>query len=199
MEDQVEEMKCQTAKLGESISVAREAANAALLNAQAVINSERGRLLFEIEKRLDENFRGVGIFKIFAVNYGRSPAEVLGYAPPTEVIVNSPDDLLVPPQYQSEVAPIKRFLAQGEKCLVAEASPARLGGGRTAAAMQLAAETGVSINDQRRMVYGEIRYMDGISEETRFSRYCFRLERFPFSNIGGSLIPFGPKEYNDCT
>jgi hypothetical protein len=65
--------------------------------------------------------------------------------------------------------------------------------------MGLAKESGISINEQSRLVFGEITYKDGISAETRFSRYCFRFERYPFSNIGGSLVPDGPDEYTECT
>jgi hypothetical protein len=175
----------------------KKAAEAALLNAQAVINAERGRLLFEIEKKLDERHRGTGIFTIFATNYGRTPAEILGYAPPTETVVESTDKLPVPPQYEPEIAPIKRFLAPSERCAVAQVAPGSFK--HTMAAMKVATESGVSVNDQSRIAFGEIRYTDGISDQARHSRYCLRLERFPFSNIGGSLVPSGPPEYNECT
>jgi hypothetical protein len=183
----------------QSANAAVKAADAALLNAQAVINAERGKLLFEVEKRLDEKFRGVGVFTVFAVNHGRVPAQILGYAPPTETIVNLPEELIVPPRYKPEVVPVQRFLAPGAKCLVGEVSPAAPGK-QTVNAINLAQATGVSINAQARVAYGQIRYMDGISDEIRFSRYCFRLDRSEFRNIGGSLIPLivgGPREYNE--
>jgi hypothetical protein len=186
-------------KIGRQTKAGEDAAKAALLNAQAVINAERGKLLFEVEKRLDDKFRGVGVFTIVAVNYGRVPTEILGYAPPTETITNSPKELTVPPQYKPEIMPVKRFLAPGEKCLVGEVSPAAPGR-RTINAVNLAVSSGISINDQVRIVYGEIRYMDGISNEIRFSRYCFRLDRSQFRVIGGSLVPLipdGPRDYNN--
>lgn len=180
-----------------SADAAAKAADAALLNAQAVINAERGKLLFEVEKRLDDKFKGVGVFTVFAVNHGRVPTEILGYAPPTETIVNSPEELVVPPPYKPEVVPIQRFLAPGARCLVGQVSPAALG--QTVNAINLAKSTGGSINAQARVVYGQIRYMDGICDEIRFSRYCFQLDRTEFRNIGGSLVPIvgSPREYNE--
>ena len=66
----------------------RKAARAALLNATAVINSERARILFETEKRLDnEPFRGVATFTIFAVNRGKVPAEIINYGKAYEIAI----------------------------------------------------------------------------------------------------------------
>ncbi|HLY40704.1 MAG TPA: hypothetical protein VKR52_05790 [Terracidiphilus sp.] len=182
-------------KLERQTKGTEDAAEAALLNAKAVINAERGRILFEIEKRLDEHVRGIGIFTILAVNYGRSPVEIVGYTPPTEDVVKLSIDLPIPPQYQPEIIATKRYLTPGERYRVAEAHPSTW----NAAAVRFAMKSGVSVNEQARIVYGQMRYIDGVSPEIRISRYCLRLEREPFRVAGGSLVPFGPEDYNKCT
>jgi hypothetical protein len=176
---------------------AQKSADAALLNAQSVINAERGRLLFEVEKTLDGQFRGVAIFKIYAVKYGPAPVEILGFAPPSEAVAQFPNALPIPPQYETEMLPSMRFLARDGRLYVGDFSPSMPGfhGGDV---IKLT-ESGVPLRAQSRIAYGEIRYMDGVSDEVRHSRYCLRFERFPFSNIGGSLVPAGPREYNECT
>jgi len=71
---QADEMLDQAALMKEQTAVAEKAANAALLNAQAVINAERPWLLI-VPKRSGED-KSIGVtFK--AVNRGRSPAEVI--------------------------------------------------------------------------------------------------------------------------
>jgi hypothetical protein len=192
----LKKVELQTEATKDAANAARDSAEGARLNAQAVINAERGRLLFEIEKRQDATFPGVGVFSVFAVNYGRVPAQILGYAPYRQDIVNFPKDLPVPPLYEPLTVPSRRFLAPNGKCLIAEATPAQ---GMTEDAVRLAESGGISINDQSRIIYGYVSYMDGISDEVRFSRYCYRLDKSQFRVIGGSLIPEGPPEYNEST
>jgi hypothetical protein len=190
MTDQLTEMKSQTL-------VGQTAAHAALLNAQAVINAERGRLLFEVEKTLDRQSQGVAVFKIYAVNFGRSPAEILGISTPSQHVVEFANSLSIPPKYKTETLPSMRFLSQGSKLYVGDFSPSAPGfHGNDVIKL---AEAGVPVNAQNRIAYGEIRYRDGVSDEVRHSRYCFRYERFPLKDIGGWLVPAGPREYNECT
>lgn len=195
VEEQAKEMVHQAKLISEQTEVAKVAADAALLNAQAVINAERARLLFTVEKRLDDRFRGRGIFSIYVINYGRAPAELLGSIEPVRMVTNSPDDLPVPIPDTARTPIPQQHLVPGDKYFLAEYVPASTNG----MAMILAKETGASINDQFRIIYGGIEYRDGISDETRVSRYCFRFNREPFRNIGGAIEPWGPLDYRKCT
>jgi hypothetical protein len=85
---QMEASGRQTDKLIEQAEKSADAANtsadAAKLNSQAVINSERPLLLVEFKKYSHPTVKGHSLFKIFAVNYGRTPARILSCSTPTE-------------------------------------------------------------------------------------------------------------------
>jgi len=169
----------------------RKSAGAALLNAQAVINAERGRLLFEVEK-VSEDFVGVTTFKIVAKNYGRVPVEILGHSPPSRTAVENPYKLPVPPRYPSEIIPTHRFVAPEGKFLAGPVFPSEPEFA-SADVVELAKK---GVMHPARIIFGQIRYMDGISVEPRYSRYCFRLEGLPPMALP---VPDGPREYNECT
>ena len=75
---------------------AQKAADAALLNAKAVINAERARLLFEVEKAHDPRHHGIAVFTINAVNHGRTPAELVRVKGPVAEICGDIYDLPIP-------------------------------------------------------------------------------------------------------
>lgn len=174
---------------------AQKAADAALLNAQAVINAERARLLFEVDKEMDQKRHGVAIFTIYAVNHGRTPARLMRIKGPVETVCDGIDELPIPMKTHPAKLPDKWHVMQGEKCFIARFVPASM----TSRALELAKATGESINAQKRVIYGEVLYSDGISPQIRSSRYCFRFNREPFRNIGGSIEPAGPSEFNQTT
>ena len=174
---------------------AQKAADAAFLNAQAVINAERARLLFEVEKEMDRKMHGIAIFTIYAVNHGRTPAEFVRIKGPVETVCGDIYDLPIPMKTHPSKLPDKWHIMPNEKCFIARFVPASM----TIQALELAQAGGVSINEQERVIYGDVMYRDGISGEIRYSRYCFRFNREPFSNIGGSIEPAGPSEFNQKT
>jgi hypothetical protein len=164
------------------------------LNAQAVINAERARLLFEVER--SDLGPGFLSFTIYAKNYGRTSTEVFGVIGPEFVVVNNPYDLPIPIPSRPIFLPTKRYVAPNDRIPVAVFNP------RSSVleqrAIRLMNETGRDAV-QHRMAYGEVRYRDGVSDDLRHSRYCLRFEREAPSNIGESLVPDGPPEYNECT
>jgi hypothetical protein len=181
----------------QAIEIAKKSADAALLNAQAVINAERARILFETEKRLDdETFRGVATFTIFAVNRGKVPAEVINYG--KAEICSTPTNTLPPePKYQLADPPTVRFVGSGERHSVAEFQP-RMPGNIYRLLKDVEGPLPENIADMHLTVYGEVIYKDGISDEIRHSRYCFEWFSTPGAR-GGSLRPAGPPNYNECT
>jgi hypothetical protein len=195
IKSQADLMKEQRDLLVRQTKATETAAKAALLNAEAVINAERARLLFEVEKGNDPKSHGIAIFTIYAVNHGRTPAELVRVKGPIETVCSDIDDLPIPMKTHPAKLPDKWHVLQNDKCFIARFVPASM----TIQALELAQAAGVSINEQERVIYGEVLYRDGISSQIRFSRYCFRFNREPFSNIGGSIEPAGPSEFNQKT
>lgn len=185
----------QTAQTRRAAEATEDAAKAALLNAQAVINAERARLLFEVEKERDQKMPGIAIFTIYAVNHGRTPAELARIKGPVETVCGDIYDLPIPLRTNIAKLPDKWHVMPNEKCFIARFIPASM----NAEAIEYVRTDGVSINEQNRMIYGEVLYKDGISKDVRYSRYCFRFNREPFSNIGGSIEPAGPSKFNEKT
>ena len=180
----------------EAAKGAKSAADAALLNARAVINAERALLLFTVEKERLQSPEGPAIFHINVVNYGRVPARRLEISCPNQVVM-TPDDLwpVSPPKYGTDLPEIKEWLAPKESCRVATFYPYK----KRTERVEVAQKSGIGLDRIEVMIYGQVTYGDGISSDKRHSRYCFMHDREPFSNIGGSLIPWGGDEYLECT
>jgi hypothetical protein len=181
----------------QAIEIAKKSADAALLNAQAVINAERARILFETGRRLNEStFKGVATFTIFAVNRGKVPAEIINYGKAAEICITPTNTLPPEPKYQLADPPTVRFVVSGDRHPVTEFQPGMPG--ITWRLVRDAEGPLPDIADMHLTVYGEVTYKDGISDQIRHSRYCF--EWFREAGIqGGSLRPAGPHNYNECT
>lgn len=111
---QAEETAKATKAMRDSLPLQKEAADAALKNAQAVINSERPWLLLEIKFA-----EGYGTaFTISFRNFGRTPAEVVGFCQHLEP-GETGNDLGLPPEpkYYDEGEALKhtRIVAQGRR------------------------------------------------------------------------------------
>jgi len=89
----------------QSTRAARHAADAAYLNAQAVINAERPWV------SVFGTFQG-GVFTFIAANFGRTPAEVISYATGTD-LVDKVENLSIPPKYEKEKKPPLAILTPG--------------------------------------------------------------------------------------
>jgi hypothetical protein len=176
-------------------NVGAVAAQAALVNAQAVINAERALLLFSYTKETVNGKPGEARFHIFVTNYGKAPARRIVVYPPIYALMSLEDlTSLSPPDY-GEQSLIEEYLVPAGKYEVSVFEPAsrwRQG------IVQAAANYGTTKRIEN-MIYGQVTYFDGISADLRHSRYCFAHDRLPFSNIGGSLITVGTDEYLECT
>jgi hypothetical protein len=179
-----------------SAQAAETAANAALLNAQAVINAERALLLFTVEKESFSGSGGPSIFHINVVNYGKVPARRLEISKPLHATMTLSDFVsLSPPDYGEDLEETQEWLAPKESWRVATFFPYERRADRVFAAQN----AGVDVDMVEVIIYGQVTYFDGISSEERHSRYCLAHDREPFSNIGGSLTPVGNEEYLECT
>ena len=102
-----------------SADAARDAAIAARTSSQAIINSERPWLFIDIIVHNQAFAEGVPEHLLFSVsfhNYGKTPAEVVGWGHHTEC-VPEPDDMPWPPKYhnQGSVLAHTRMVPPGEK------------------------------------------------------------------------------------
>ena len=90
-----------------------KAAEAALWNAQAVINAERARLLFTVNKDEEQD-----IFVVKAVNFGKVPAGQIDISEPQKVVMKLSELVSAPPEY-AEGEEFQEWLAPGESWPVA--------------------------------------------------------------------------------
>lgn len=181
-------------KIKEQTEAGTKAAEAALLNAQAVINAERAALLFLVTKERVNGAPPRTIFKISVKNFGRVPAQEIRVSELQEKFVRSPADLIPSPKYDYN-GQVSRYLVPGEQHALVEFDPA--GPGKHNQRVQ----EGIDFDQHsiQIVIFGEVSYRDGVSMELRHSRFCFGHNRVPFSSIGGSAVPCGPDVYRECT
>ena len=100
-------MHKQWEKMGEQVVIAGNAADAAFLNATAVINAERPWMLINIKMDVGRDSNGMtfGIsvpigFSVSFINCGKTPAEVISFEQHLDC-TQTTDDLPIPPEYQT--------------------------------------------------------------------------------------------------
>lgn len=196
VEKQADEMVKQATLMKEQTTVAQEAANAALLNARAVINAERPWLL--IEPSLDlQGMPGVPArsftvsFK--AKNVGRSPAEIIYAALRWRPLPFG--DELHEERFFSEEIPIENQWAHSQWKEPNESfTPEGLDG-----RCRISHDTGelwrqLITGEKVLIVMGFIRYRDAISNCVHESRYAYSV-----SPKFDTMVMTGPPGYNTLT
>jgi hypothetical protein len=162
----------------------RKAANAALLNAKAVINSERPWVIVKAEP---SSYKKGGFILTGAVR-GRTPARIVEiYSHRT--FVDQPDNLPPSPKYELPViAPKEPLLGDGESFKIAEVNPAAL------VDEEWKAKHPNFNSNQFLCFYGIVRYEDCVAtgqEKLHETRWCFSY----FAMEDNDLHPIGPEEY----
>ena len=191
----------QSVETHRATNAANQAATAALLNAQAIINSERAWVMVQVNKEkvetgLDQNVGlfGWSGFQFIMFNYGKTPAHILDCRELTFDFLERPDsDLQIPPQY-GESNRTKKFLAPRDSSLLG--SPFKPSTTRLQTVEKRAAIGEHTKGDF--VVYGLIEYSDGVSQEVRRTAFCYRHDKNTLSE-GGNLVPCGPPVYNEYT
>jgi hypothetical protein len=172
----------------------RKAAEATLLNAQALINSERPWLMVRVVRKDREHQKPV--FSIVVVNHGRSPAHILAVFGPKQTYCEKPSKLPLPPEFGDKDSS-QRFI--GPSCestplLTVDPWSDRLKMTRGIAETS----TGVYWEKLVLIVFGCIEYSDGVSDKSYTTVFCYRHDQ-EFLQSGGTLEMCGPKEYNRYT
>jgi hypothetical protein len=187
--NQVEQMKEQTA-------VAKQAADAALLNAQAIINAERPWLLIKGKftgdpAQISSTFGSIGI-SFIATNVGRSPAEII-FAEVVKKHLLSGQEILDRDPFISEGIPDSQqrwthstWIGPGELYYFDG-----IGFGFADAPEVWKDLVGGSRDFY---VIGYVRYRDAIAREIHESRFCYRV---PIRT--GQMVMTGPIGYNKLT
>jgi hypothetical protein len=163
----------------------KKAADAALLNAEALVNSERPWLIAEVV-RDSKNFH---FYEIRINNFGRTPARFIrGDA--TSVFTENPATLPIPPTYSSPIFLPKNLVIAPDKGFPVPH------GYHVPKLLQLAGGP-----DKTLVIYGRIIYEDtiiaGVEHEVA---WCFGYVQRPRNGLlQGEFVLIGPSEYTKNT
>jgi hypothetical protein len=184
---QAEETAKATKAMQESIPLQTKAANAAFLNAQAVINSERPWLFMVTNKPEQDPLKTWVRFSV--VNRGRTPAEVTFFS--GDFTYSHPDSLKPSPTYALEGNEFAH-----KKYLVPDDPPLEVYDFACGAILQDDDRWKTMRRDGVRLFFfGHVLYRDLITREEHETRYCYWLS--PAEWVG--LIIGGPPEWNKHT
>jgi hypothetical protein len=180
---QADQMERQTTKLEESIVIATDSAKAALLNAQAVINSERPWMFIATNPAVG-NPRETHV-KFTAVNRGRTPAEIIAYTGDF-TYAEKAEDLDPAPHYGLAGLELahKKYMCTGDSFEVFDFD---------CSAIISQQQWEENQRNRKRLIFiGHVVYRDLITRDKHETCYCYWLSPVPW--IG--LIIGGPPEYN---
>jgi hypothetical protein len=164
---------------------AKDSAEAALLNAQALINSERPRVIVQIEETPGENAAKTR-FRLCGYNHGSSPASVISCKGPIVTWLDDPDSELPPsPDYGTWEWDTFLLLPRHKLPLRDEINPWSDGIPRPP--------------KPQLVIYGLLEYRDGVTDTIHRTAFCYRRKRDKLSDMGGHLVPCGPRTYNEYT
>lgn len=187
-----------------SAQASAEAAGAALLNAQAVIRSERPWLVVTFLPDKEK----LGSFRFSCRNKGKTPAKVISMSAKLDIVA-SLDKLVIPPDYSSAVQMPDLRLIVPDKSF-------RIGPGVNPELFLLNhLDKRPSVNDRRaflvyygNVIYRDTFYQDGRSEGVHETCWCFvygpshgeKFDRANLPNQAGTFVRSGPaEEYNQYT
>lgn len=177
--------------LEEQTGISKRAADAAFLNAQAMINAERPWIVVTAEIRTS------GDLVLLATNAGRTPAEVLAHPTKCEM-ENSVDDLPVPAEYGLEILVHRKLLLPQEEHEIYRYPLGII----MSENVQMLAE--IAESRKRFVVYGKVRYLDVLAETNRNpylipdssheTRFCYW-----YNPALSKMLVGGPEGYNQHT
>lgn len=177
-------------KIAEQAEIAVKSANAALLNAQAVINSERPWLVIKIER--GTQLAG-GPFQFVAVNQGRTPAEIVSCRFAFITTATDVDDVPDVPDYGPYGLMHRPFVGSSAEWR----DPEMFIDIRAMLDADAALAADVRSNRRRFIVWGRVAYVDVLgeprgSQPIRETRFCYfyspPLDNFlPAGKLGWNL------------
>jgi hypothetical protein len=188
-----------------SAKAAQDAAEAAKLNAQAVINSERPYLIVSIHPDLVKP--ATGLFTLACLNQGNTPAKVIAVSAEPRV-VNALDDLPIPPVYSTDAG-------VPQLDLIVHKDDFPIGHGINPEVFLLERPTERVLVHQARaflVYYGTVVYRDMLYPESEprgshESQWCFvyrprgdaAFDAAAIVSQPGTFVRYGPEGYNGYT
>ena len=183
------------------LKVSSDAAEAARLNAQALINAERPWVMVQINivqmlMTEDEGrLHGKYGFQLTMFNYGKTPAHILDCKTLKFDFLENPDnELPLIPQYGASDRE-QRFLAPNDSLPLGSPFNPHIVKVETVA--ERAARGERTPGDL--VAYGMIEYGDGVSEKSYKTAFCYRRDKMSMSSMVGHLVLCGPRIYNEYT
>ncbi len=172
-----------------------DAAKAALLSAQAVINAERAWMIVTVEEFKPKEIVGELCFLIGAINRGKTPSKVLNQCH-SILFVDSPDNLSWPAHYEQQTAS-----RMGDFIVASDSFP--IGKTVRPRSLRLDAEKEGKLKPTDRwvIIYGQIVYEDVFASGEDLTRsphettWCYGFE---YGKSGG-FTRVGPSGYNRHT
>lgn len=166
-----------------------EDAKAALLNAKAIINTERPWLVVTWGSKPD----WPGSFLFGCKNRGNTPAKIVSMSA-KHLFIDKPENLPLPPDYSSAITmPDLPFKIGGDEL--------DIGNGLNARSIIISSQKEESVRNTREFLvyYGNVVYKDTFfpdspTEGFHETRWCF-----VYQAAGNSLKRSGPEEYNRYT
>ena len=170
-------------------SETRTAADAALLNAKAMIHSQRPWLIVRIEEK-PTGTAAMTQFQFHIYNHGNSPAYVTSCSQLTVAWLENPNmELPAKPVYKAREWDTCLLLPKHDIPIEGKIDP-------------WAYDVMQSLPGPPKMqlvVYGIINYTDGATEDIHQTAFCYRRKRDKLSDMGGHLVLCGPSAYNKHT
>jgi hypothetical protein len=189
MLDQLQQMQASGKQTDQMIEQSRNTAGAALLNAQAVINSQRAWLFPQIKRvpYSDGYTKAMGQFELCIENYGKTPAHLISVNHYSQILLRD-DRLPASPDYRNN--------SEFESTMVLVP-----GGSYLVDDIELSFMWWFNqereLDDGRKVIYqyGLIRYQDVLpNSPVRQTAFCYRY----FRNLQDWRVS-GPREYTSYT
>jgi hypothetical protein len=170
-------MSAKAAKVG--AEAANLSAKAAMMNAQAATNAERAWIVMEFLEQDPTTF------KLVATNYGRSPAQVIGYNIQQSANMSEADLHPTPPEFKASLysqPQSQPFLVPEEEWTVID---------KLLVIPPNMTVSGPDMPQQPRMCWGVVRYRDIIGNAEHDTWFCQR-----YDARSGEFVLTGPEGYN---
>jgi hypothetical protein len=183
-------------QFAEQLKVSKETAEAALLNARAVINSERPWIVVTPVSKQSNTFS-----EFEASNYGRTPAEIISKHSEYKIVERASDIPILAPESAPAESAYRFFLLPVQQ--VSEIQNKRpLDTVRATYAVhrfemnEIWSVEGPQIKREveggikKLVLYGIIVYADVLTKHQHYTRFCYQW------TTSGAEIPYGPDEAN---
>jgi hypothetical protein len=198
MNEQITEMSVQSGILHQSVMVARDAASAASLSAQTLINSERPWLFITATSTNNQNTA----YEFRAANYGRTPLEIIYEKAETRIVSSEGEVPILLPETSRQLLNVQPLLPVID---IADMQQARQMPDWNTISRNIKGFFPMTILNAREqgdkldvtnsvryvVVFGIVTYRNVLNGQGYYTRFCYRW------NFSGGVILYGPERANE--